>query len=247
MVSYRSFPLVLCSVALCGCVSISSFQSARTLKSGELGGQFGVGYESMKFNKPSSDSGEEQIKKTIENVKAPLLEAGFRVGVVERFDLGIKYTVPGTFGVDGKLMLIGKGGSFALSPGLGVGYATFQMSSSSASTDSTATGTSSSSSGGLKTTYTLTDIHAPLYMSIDITKAFTLYAAPRYILRTVTVKESDGKKSKGTGSLVGLTVGANVYWFVAEAGYFTAAGSNNEAGIYQVMVGYWGGWDLVTR
>jgi len=222
-----------------GCISISSFQTARTQKKDEASGFFGVGYESLVIPKKSSDELVSEFQEEIEEIKVPILEGGMRYGLTDSLDIGIRYTVPGTLAGEVKYQLTGHDSNLATAIGFGLG-------------------TGGYSSG--TTNYDIFDIIVPLWISQDFTDTFSAYLSPRMINRSTTFEFEETRtdpvtnvetKSKTTDKesalFIGATVGIAFYWFVAEVGYFTVPGAQTQTGITQFMIGYWGGWDETSR
>ena len=94
------------------CASISSLQSARTLKKGEWSTTYAMGSIGSKGWRPKKvphyGPGEQ-----------PVNELYFKYGVVDNFDLGLKWSTL-SLSVDAKYMLLGKGEPLSLSLGAGV-------------------------------------------------------------------------------------------------------------------------------
>lgn len=231
-------PLIIATAlsgALTGCISISSLQTARTQRDGEMSGFFALGYESLYFPKKSRDKDEKELEEAVEELKVPIMETGLRYGINGENDFGLKYTVPGTLALDVKHQLTGFDGPVAMAMGLGVGF-----------------GGHDSESDSFKDDYDIVDLFVPFYISKDLSDTFSLYTAPRYIHRMTTYTSEDKVKGtkteeKESASFIGASAGFAWYWFTLEAGYFTAVGTDGSAGIMQVMLGYWGGWDEVNK
>lgn len=172
-----------------GCMSVSTLQTAKTLEPQKVRIAIGGGY----FKAPSLDSA---LKS---DLKFPYLEGSARLGIIPHLDAGVKYTIPGSIFVDGKYQLV-DAGAFALATGLGVGYLSL----------------SSSGSDSSKTTSTGIDVQVPVYTSYDVVDWFSLYAAPKYILRNISNKttgsanEADNTSSSSMDNLVGASVGAKL-------------------------------------
>ena len=101
------------------CVSMSSLQSARTLKKGEWSFATGFGQESLKFIQKTNDVNS-QTKEDLEEIKVPILEFYTKYGLFDKLDLGLKFTSPASISFDTKYMLLGKGRPLSFS--LGIGY-----------------------------------------------------------------------------------------------------------------------------
>lgn len=120
------------------------------------------------------------------------MEVGYRRGLVEKFELGAKGTIPGTVGIDGKYQLV-SAGKFAVAAGLGTGYLSIE-----------------SGSDDVKTSTKLFDAIVPLYVSYDVAKPFAVYASPKYAARYATSTDAMGETSSGASHLVGATAGMRV-------------------------------------
>lgn len=81
--------MLMCSLLMHGCISFSTFQSAQTLEKGTLNANVGL----------LTLLGEEGIAGAVP-------EAGFRLGVSDRMDVGVKALIPGIVLADIKLELI---------------------------------------------------------------------------------------------------------------------------------------------
>lgn len=227
--------LLLLSLAMNGCISMSSMQSARTHKKDNYSYTVGLGYESLKYNKKSSDSDEEKdIKDTLEEIKVPIIEVGGRYGLGENFDVGGKYNLLGTASIDGKYMFLGKGQPFAMSVGAGIGYGSLEAESSSEQDDKA------------KYKTTIIDVMIPLYMTFDINDLFALHFVPKYLQRSTSTTETDGSSSSDSFGVIGASAGMNFGWLFAEYSYFTSPGKS-ESGIQQVMIGFSGEYDKLVR
>lgn len=212
--------LLLAALVLNGCVSMSTMQTARPLIKDRFAGLFGLGFQSLVITKGGSDNGLVS-EKTIESVRVPILEAGFRYGLLDNADVGLKYTIPGVLTGDIKYGLSGENSPMATAVGAGVGYGTFSVGDSK---------------------YSIIDLNVPFYLSYDVSDTFSYYGATRVYSRSVT---SDDDKSSSV--VIGLGGGISYHWLVAEFSYFVAPGAQEYGGIQQVMVGYWGGWDDVKK
>lgn len=170
--------LIGTSFLFVGCMSMSTLQTARTLKPDASQITIGGGY----FKSPSADSA------TGTDLKFPYLEGGYRRGIMPNLDAGAKWTVPGSITVDGKYQFVDASG-FAVASGLALGYL-------------------SASSGSYKST--AIDVQLPVYTSYDFTNWFSLYAAPKAIMRMSSTKDGGGAETSSTGALVGSSLGFKV-------------------------------------
>src|SRR4051812_1203065 len=112
--------------ALVACQSMTSLQTARTVKQGQGMTYFALGSQGIRFTKQADDELGRQLQRDIEKVRVPVLEGGYRLGVSDRADVGGRVALlPGTLGIDAKYGLSGALGPFATATGLGVDYASF--------------------------------------------------------------------------------------------------------------------------
>ncbi len=214
---------------LTGCFSVSNYQSARTLKKGEWNGFGGFGFQSLSFDKKSSDPFTNDIQTAISTVSVPIIEGGARFGIMKHFDAGLKYTTPGTLSADGKYNFW-QNRKFALSTGPGLAYA------------SVATG-----DGDAKVDTKILDISFRLFSSYDFSEKAAFILTPSFSVRSFNTKYSDAKigNSSSSEKIVGASLGFNYKWFIVEYGMQQAIGANYT--ISQFTMGYWGGWDVLDR
>lgn len=209
------------------CISVSSFQSARTVKPGEWSGFGGISSQSVTFTKKSKDS---TLEDDIEKIKVPVIEGGARWGLGESTDIGFKYTTPGSLGGEFKYMMSDPNNQdTAHAAGLGVTYASF-----------------SSGSGDDEYEYNIIDLTGSYFFTYDLSVSNSFHVSPRYILRNTTLTEPDGSDDKETNSFIGVNIGFNLSGFVVEAGGFTSTG-DSEAVITQITIGYSGSHEVVNR
>ena len=164
-----------------GCASVSSFQTARTIKSGTSRFVIGGGYYAS------------TLKNSVgEKIGFPMLEGLYRYGLDKNLDLGFKYTVPGQIGGDIKWQLM-DGENFAFATGLGGSYLSFANPSTTSATSET----------NSRFTFNFIELSVPVYLSYDLSKAFSVYLTPRYVTRFAT----QGSNQNFIGSNLGLRVG----------------------------------------
>lgn len=185
VVLYGSLTLI---IGITGCVNTSALQTARALEPGQqrilVGGGF---YASPSVNASTSETSGEDV-----SLSLPYIELGYRRGIVDRFELGAKITVPGTVGLDGKYQLV-NAGKLAFAAGLGAGYLKI-----------------SSGSDESEVSTQLIDVTVPLYVSYDLASAFAVYASPKYVLRFASSSDASGMSSSATSSLAGATAGIRI-------------------------------------
>ena len=155
--------LLLFPFALGGCLSMSSFQTAKTTKPGKVSAHVGLGSQGTKFSKKSEDKDEADLQKAIESLRVPILEGGLRVGLSDNFDIGGKLALlPGSVGLDMKYRLIGKGAGFGMATGIGGDYGSFTLTSGTADTE-------------VSNEITIADVWVPLYLSLSFGKTSAIY------------------------------------------------------------------------
>ena len=132
-------------------------QTARTLPLGTF--RFALGGGAFTSNQLSSVV--TSSTPTTQSLTFPYLEVGGRVGLGAHFDLGAKYTVPGSIAADAKYQII-DGSTFALALGFQAAYLPISVNS---------------------TTANLLDLAIPLYLSADFADWIGLYASGRYLQR----------------------------------------------------------------
>lgn len=191
------------SLSSFSCISMSSLQTAEILKQGEGRVLFGLGYYTSPAINKAIDDLDEATNNTTKNddLKMPYIELGYRRALSETFELGFKYTFPGSLGLDGKFGLLNTE-NFDLALGLGVGYLTYASESS---------GTTSNSPTKFKST--IIDFTVPLYTSYRINESFALYMSPKYIVRSISSSDtSDGVSttSKGSQHFAGASIGTMI-------------------------------------
>lgn len=203
----KSLGLAITSVYFTGCMSMSSLQTARALKPGVGELSIGGGY----FSSPSVD------KELDEEIKLPYLEISYRRGFFDKFDAGLKYTLPGSLTLDGKYQLI-DANDFAVALGGGIGYLSIK-----------------SESGSLKSESSIYDLTIPLHTSYHPSNGAALYVTPKYVFRMASNKrsgsdiESENTTEKQNSSLVGGTIGTKLGsdWGVyLEVSYLKSLASN---------------------
>lgn len=210
--------ILIFSASSFSCISMSSLQTAEILKQGEGRVLLGAGhYTSPAINKAVDDL-ETATNSTTKNddIKLPYIEFGYRRGLSETFEIGFKYTFPGSLGVDGKFSVLNTA-NFDLALGLGVGYMTIETSGSSTSSDSSTNsgsgGSSTTSTSETKFKSTVMDFTVPLYASYRINESFALYSSPKYIVRSISSSETSSglsTTSKGTQHFAGATIGTMI-------------------------------------
>jgi hypothetical protein len=195
------------------CVNSSTLQTAKALDPGRgrvlVGGGF---YTSPDINADASEASNSDV-----TLALPYMELGYRRGIIDKLELGAKVTVPGTAGIDGKYQFL-DAGKFALATGVGVGYLKL-----------------TSGSEGMESKSTIVDTTVPLYASYEVAKPFSLYTAPKYVMRYASSTSSDGMSSSGLDHLVGATVGTKLgsgWGLFLESSYLKSVSS--DFGAFQV-------------
>jgi hypothetical protein len=212
------------SVMNIGCISMSSLQTAEVLPVGEGTIEAGAGfYTSPSINKAIEDANKESASTSTtqtgtedesKGISIPYFEFGYRRGLAEGFEMGIRYTFPGALTLDGKYSLLNRE-DIDVAIGLGVGYQSYEATSSTdSSTQNTGGGTSTTSAKKeTKSKFTMMDVTIPIYTSYRFTENFALYASPKMIMRNASSSTTtDGKteKSSGQSKMAGFTVGTMI-------------------------------------
>jgi len=172
---------------ICGCASISTFQTARTLKPGETR----KGVDITAGNPWISESwGEREAKKFLveRSPILPWLEFWFRKGLSKNLDWGVK-----TWGLlqggmlDLKHQFLSDQSSWQLAGSLGVGF--------SVRLESLEEGAS------------FFDLYLPFYISRDFGKSCTFYMSPKYVHRVVVgaYPSVTNRQSNAFGAGVGIS------------------------------------------
>jgi hypothetical protein len=155
----------LAALGFAGCSSLSSFQDARTLE--QKKGRMFIAATSHKA-KVDSTSG-------FEDGSFYVIDVGARLGVLQKMDIGLKYTIPGGMVGDLKYMFTSRESKVAFSSGLAVGYTKFEFEAS----DSTGKNTVKAS------TPTTIDATIPFYLSFYPWNWLCFTVAPHATYRTV--------------------------------------------------------------
>ena len=114
------------------CVNSSALQTAKALDPGKQRILVGGGYyASPDLDKDASSATGEET-----SLKLPYMELGYRRGLIDKLEAGVKYTLPGTAAIDGKYQFL-DAGDFALAAGASVGY--FKLSSEAGDSKSSST------------------------------------------------------------------------------------------------------------
>lgn len=221
-----------------GCVSLSSMQTARTVKPNQMTTSFGLGSQSTKFKKYSADTTEKDLQKGLEDLSMPVLEGGLRYGVVDNFDVGGKLSLlPGSLTVGGKYMLLGKGSPSALATGGDITYGSFTMESGEGDSK-------------IKNSIRIIDATVPLHTSYDFSDWFSVYLTPRFGTRVTTVKSHDDDDSKTENKSIavwGSNAGFMLGWFAMEYAILDQAGKSTDALLQQFTLGVVVGTDKLER
>jgi hypothetical protein len=211
------------SVMNIGCISMSSLQTAEVLPVGEGTIEAGAGfYTSPSINKAIEDASKESASTSTtqtgteeesKGISIPYFEFGYRRGLAEGFEMGIRYTFPGALTLDGKYSLLNRE-DIDVAIGLGVGYQTFETSSSGSDSSNTGGGSSTTTTKTeTKAKSTMIDVTVPIYTSYRFTENFALYASPKMIVRNASsssTKEGKTEKSSGQSKMAGFTFGTMI-------------------------------------
>ncbi len=147
-------------VFLSACANVSTLQTAKTLDKGKYRVIAGAGSYGTKYSDGSGAT-------------LPYLEGVIRYGLLNRFEGGVKWTLPYTLGLDFKLKLIDLNVPI-LSIGAGVNYTSF-------------------SSGSFSLSFI--DLIVPAYFSLEFTQWLALYVSPKFMQRTITGSVSGSSSS----------------------------------------------------
>lgn len=222
----RLFAFLFFSLTLTNCISVSSLQTARTLKEKEWSVQTAIGTQSVKFKEYSDNNDKKELQKTIESLSLPIVEFGFRYGLLTNLDAGIKFSLPGSLSIDAKYMILGKGSPFALAIGAGYNTGSYET------------------EGSNKTKTDTSDIKIPLYLTYDIDNSISTYLVTQYIKRNTTSTGTVTAEEETT--YYGVTGGITWNWLMLEYGLFFPE-KDSSAGMQQITVGFTTGWDDVER
>jgi hypothetical protein len=148
---------------ICGCASISTFQSARTLKQGETQKGVGVTLGNPWISESWGERGVQELRVDKSPV-LPWLEFWLRKGLSQNLDWGIKTWGP-FFGAiaDLKYQFLSDESPWQLAGSLGLGFS-FRLES-------------------LEEGVSFFDLYLPFYISRDLGKSCTFYISPKYIHR----------------------------------------------------------------
>ncbi len=205
-----------------GCISMSSLQTAEVLPVGEGTIEAGAGfYTSPSINKAIEDASKESASTSTtqtgteaesNGISIPYFEFGYRRGLAEDFEMGIRYTLPGALTLDGKYSLLNRE-DIDVAIGLGVGYQTYGGAASSSSDTSNSESTSSATKTETKVKFTMADVTVPIYTSYRFTENFALYASPKMIVRNASsssTTEGKTEKTSGQSKMAGFTFGTMI-------------------------------------
>ena len=216
--------MVTSSALYISCISMSSLQTAEVLPVGEGTIEAGVGfYTSPSINKAIEDASKESASTSTsqkvgeeesKGISIPYFEFGYRRGLAENFEMGIRYTLPGALTLDGKYSLLNRE-DIDVAIGLGLGYQTYEGTSSSGSGTSNSGSESSTSATKTETKAksTMIDVTIPVYTSYRFTENFALYASPKMIIRNASASSTtDGKTEKSSSQfkMAGFTFGTMI-------------------------------------
>lgn len=188
---------------LSACVSMSSLQTARTLKPGEAQWTAGGGtYNSGDITDALSDTKGDELS-------IPFMEVSYRQGLTKDWDFGLKTTFA-SVNADAKYALI-QGDKFAMATGAGLNYFSIESKVGVGTTET-------------KFKTTVYDLMVPLMLSYDFSKSVSLYGGPKFISRFISGSGKNGNVNMagGTGGLkIGETWGAYL-----EGSYYKTLGKN---------------------
>ena len=179
---------LLIAVAAFGtaCSSISSFQGAQTVKSGET--SHTVGFGTLSSDTASDVAGLEVDENDTSGISVPMFEYMFRYGINDSMDFGLR-TTGWVHGGDFKWKFMD--GPFSMATGIGFSRLSI-----------TSEGTTSSSE------FSATDIYVPLYMEYATSDSLSFYITPKYMNRSYTSEftdSTDASLNSESSSSIGFT------------------------------------------
>lgn len=182
-------------VGLVGCASLSSYQEAKVLPTGE--GQLSIGVTGY-----TDDLNRSILGDTSTGHDFKLLELGGRVGVWNNLDLGFKYTLIGAATLDAKYQLLGRdsGSAFQLSSGFKGGYANLEVTIDSETVE-----------------VPVYDLIIPLYATYSPASWMSITLAPEFCYR-ISDNEFEYPAGPIAGGNVDLRLGKSS-GLIAEFGY----------------------------
>lgn len=161
----KGIPLgALSSLIFVGCASLSSFQDARTVEKG--GGRMVLGATHYKADSTKFVDPHDAIY---------VFDIGARLGVGEKVDLGLRYTIPGAVTADVKYMFTDRQSGLGFSAGFRAAYMNFDLEATDTAGNTTAKATSP----------TIIDVTLPLYVSYYPLQWLSLTVSPDATYRTV--------------------------------------------------------------
>ena len=167
------------AVAGTGCMNASSLQSPRTLKPGEERATVGVGYTAIEEG----------------DILAPyFLEFSYRAGIIENLDAGLKVTLLGSTSIDGKYQFLDLEG-LSMSAGLSLGG--YQISITSTGADGEE----------IEASTNVLDVAVPVFVGYDVADWFTVYAVPKYVMRSSFGTDQDTAFNHFYGATAGIKLG----------------------------------------
>jgi hypothetical protein len=138
--------MLLITGCFTGCASFSSFQDARTVDKGTA----------RMLVAATSHTAVVDSATAFEDPSFYVIDVGARVGLTKKFDIGLKYTLPGSMVGDAKYMFTSRESKVGFSTGFSAGYTKVEVEFSDSSGNSTATASSP----------TTIDATIPLYFSV---------------------------------------------------------------------------------
>jgi hypothetical protein len=168
---HKKFALSFFALITSGCANLSTLQTARVEKPHEFKLTAGVGYEGVSSNQSG----------------LPYFDGMGRFGLANQVDMGVKFTLLGTLGLDFKYQFVDMS-RFAMAIGVGAGIFNF-------------------------TTGAIYNLTAPLYISYDLSDTLSLYASPRFTLGFGGISFTLGNNTvngNGTSLYIGSGLGARI-------------------------------------
>ena len=173
----------LFSFVLTSCLSSPHFQGARTLSENCSSFYGGIGPSGIHFDGANKDVEVAQLQKNFQSFFSPSFFVGGRYGVLSDMDVGVEFSVPGRFSVDGKYTAWASG-PYAFGLGLGTGFMQWNVK---------------------ETRTTVSHILLPLYANYDISSSIGVFTGIRYqheFMNTTDASDSESVQRNQISSII---------------------------------------------
>lgn len=211
-------------IAGSSCKTLTSLQTARTVKEEKTTAYLALGSQGIRFTKKSDNSNDRELESSLEKFRVPILEGGLRYGFGESWDAGARLAlIPGTIGIDAKYALTSSQTPLGLATGIGLDYTQF--------------GTESGDSSAKIALY---DLIVPAYISWDFLEQSAVYFTPSFIYRISSARYGGGSTTPDkteTTPLFGVSTGVALGWFVAEYSFLSSMGGQSKSVLDQITLG----------